>query len=70
MGLAFQISDDILRFEGEEEVLGNRLEVILRKYKTTYPSLLSMKGAKQHLAQHIEAAKEAIEVRPIYRQYN
>jgi geranylgeranyl diphosphate synthase type II len=60
LGLAFQISDDILDVEGEEEVLGKPVGSDLEKYKTTYPSLLSMKGAKQHLAQHIEAAKEAL----------
>lgn len=60
LGLAFQIRDDILDLEGEEEKLGKRVGSDDEKEKNTYPSLLSMDGAKKALKEQIGKAKEAL----------
>jgi geranylgeranyl diphosphate synthase type II len=60
LGLSFQISDDILDVEGNEQVLGKPVGSDEGKQKSTYPSLLSMAGAKRHLKNHIEGAKSAL----------
>ncbi|MFE8695504.1 polyprenyl synthetase family protein [Cytobacillus sp. FJAT-53684] len=57
LGLAFQIRDDILDLEGVEEVIGKRVGSDEVNNKGTYPSLLTLDGAKEALHQHIEQAK-------------
>ncbi|HEY9576107.1 MAG TPA: farnesyl diphosphate synthase, partial [Pseudobacillus sp.] len=60
IGLAFQIQDDILDVEGSEEKLGKRVGSDSANHKSTYPSLLTMEGAKDQLAQHANSAREAL----------
>lgn len=60
LGLAFQIRDDILDLEGVEEVIGKRVGSDEINHKVTYPSLLSLEGAKKALHQHIELAKKQL----------
>lgn len=60
LGLAFQIRDDILDLEGSEEVIGKPVGSDTNNHKSTYPSLLSMEGAKKSLSDHIGLAKEAL----------
>lgn len=60
LGLAFQISDDILDVEGDESKIGKPVGSDYGKFKSTYPSLLSIDGAKEHLAHHIKEAKSAL----------
>ncbi|TYR82461.1 polyprenyl synthetase family protein [Priestia megaterium] len=60
LGLAFQIQDDILDIEGSEEALGKPIGSDTENDKTTYPSLLGMKAAKEKLAYHIEQALESL----------
>lgn len=57
IGIAFQIRDDILDIEGTEEVIGKPVGSDTGNEKITYPSLLTMKGAKQKLEEHIATAK-------------
>jgi geranylgeranyl diphosphate synthase, type II len=57
IGLAFQIRDDILDIEGDENKLGKRVGSDTINQKSTYPQLLSMDGAKKKLMDHIERAK-------------
>ncbi len=57
LGLAFQIRDDILDLEGTEDVIGKPVGSDESKNKSTYPSLLTMGGAKDALESHIIAAK-------------
>ncbi|MEC2075418.1 farnesyl diphosphate synthase [Metabacillus fastidiosus] len=60
LGIAFQIRDDILDIEGNEELIGKRVGSDSSNEKTTYPSLLTMSGAKEKLAEHIAEAKSAL----------
>ncbi|MGG0716548.1 polyprenyl synthetase family protein [Robertmurraya massiliosenegalensis] len=61
LGLAFQIRDDILDLEGNEEKLGKRVGSDEFNHKSTYPSLLTMDGAKKALAREIEQAKKILQ---------
>lgn len=48
IGLAFQVQDDILDIESSTEQLGKQQGADLALNKSTYPSLLGLKQAKQH----------------------
>ncbi|PLS00125.1 farnesyl-diphosphate synthase [Bacillus canaveralius] len=66
LGLAFQIRDDILDLEGSEELIGKPIGSDMNNQKSTYPSLLTMEGAKQELAGHIHKAKLALKETILY----
>lgn len=48
IGIGFQIRDDILDLEGSEEKIGKRVGSDTTNDKSTYPSLLSLEGAKRN----------------------
>ncbi|MCY7893762.1 polyprenyl synthetase family protein [Bacillus vallismortis] len=60
IGIGFQIRDDILDLEGSEEKIGKRVGSDTTNEKSTYPSLLSLEGAKHKLDVHINEAKRLI----------
>ncbi|MFC4324034.1 polyprenyl synthetase family protein [Litchfieldia salsa] len=60
LGLAFQIRDDILDIEGSEEAIGKPVGSDATNHKNTYPSLLTMSGAKAKLEYHIDQAMTTI----------
>ncbi|EZH67713.1 farnesyl-diphosphate synthase [Bacillaceae bacterium JMAK1] len=61
LGLAFQIKDDILDIEGDEALIGKPTGSDTSNKKSTYPSLLTLDGAKEKLNQHITTAEDALE---------
>ena len=61
IGIAFQIRDDILDIEGSQDKLGKPVGSDTLNEKTTYPSILSMQGAKDKLQDHIHQAKELLQ---------
>jgi geranylgeranyl diphosphate synthase, type II len=61
LGLAFQIRDDILDIEGSEEKIGKRVGSDIENKKVTYPSLLTIAGAKEKLTFHIAEAKRYLQ---------
>ena len=63
IGLAFQIKDDILSEEGNEEILGKPVGNDKKLQKCTYVSKYGIEGAKDILEQ---ITKEAIEELKIY----
>ncbi|WP_232725412.1 polyprenyl synthetase family protein [Bacillus sp. FJAT-44742] len=60
LGLVFQIKDDILDVEGDASLIGKPVGSDDDKDKSTYPSLLTLEGAKKKLAYHAQEAKETL----------
>ncbi|KPB03940.1 polyprenyl synthetase family protein [Bacillus sp. CHD6a] len=60
LGLAFQIRDDILDIEGDASKIGKPVGSDTLNEKVTYPSLLTMDGAKEKLEYHITEAKQIL----------
>lgn len=61
LGLAFQIRDDILDIEGTEEMIGKPVGSDTGNQKSTYPSLLTLDGAKKKLKEHLESAHRELD---------
>jgi geranylgeranyl diphosphate synthase, type II len=61
LGIAFQIQDDILDLEGNQELLGKPVGSDSTNEKSTYPQLLSMEGAKKALKQQLHLSKQYLE---------
>lgn len=60
IGLAFQIADDILDVEGDEEALGKPVGSDEGNEKSTYPALLGMEQAKLLAVETADRAVEAL----------
>jgi len=60
LGLAFQIADDILDVEGNEEAAGKRLGKDAEAHKATFVSLLGLEGAKARAADLVAEAEAAL----------
>jgi geranylgeranyl diphosphate synthase, type II len=61
IGLAFQIQDDILDITATSEQLGKTAGKDIVSEKSTYPSLLTLEGAKQKLEEHYDAAIQSLQ---------
>jgi geranylgeranyl diphosphate synthase type II len=60
LGIAFQIGDDILDIEGNQDLIGKPVGSDTTNEKTTYPSILTLQGAKEKLNHHIDHAKTVL----------
>lgn len=60
IGIAYQIRDDILDVVGSEEELGKGVATDATLGKSTYPSLLGLKGAFSALDKRLKASEEII----------
>lgn len=60
LGLAFQITDDILDVKGDTALLGKTVGSDERKQKATYPSLLGMDEAEKLLNKCVQGAISAL----------
>jgi len=60
IGLAFQISDDILDIEGDSNEMGKGVGGDAQKGKNTYPSIHGLEGSKKILREIIETAVESL----------
>lgn len=60
LGLAFQIKDDILDVEGDEELLGKPVGSDETNSKSTYPQILTLEGAKEKCNKHLNQAKTSL----------
>ncbi len=62
IGLAFQVTDDILDIEGDEEEMGKKVGGDIGMKKITYPSLLGMDESKKRLAELMDIAMSSLSV--------
>lgn len=60
IGLAFQVSDDILDIEGDSRELGKNVGSDTRQEKITYPALLGLKRSKQIQKELVQQAIESL----------
>jgi geranylgeranyl diphosphate synthase type II len=60
IGLAFQIADDILDIEGDQEILGKDTGSDREKKKVTFPALIGIESSKEKAANLIEEALTAL----------
>ena len=60
IGLAFQITDDILNVKGDAAILGKRTGSDLAKGKATYPLLLGVEESRRRAKELMESAIEAL----------
>jgi len=61
LGLAFQVQDDLLDIEGSTDVIGKPQGSDVARAKPTYPALLGLDGARQHLDELLATAKASLE---------
>ena len=61
IGLAFQVTDDILNIEGDPAIMGKAVGTDKLRNKNTYPSLLGLKKSKEFAGKLIENALQALE---------
>lgn len=61
LGIAFQISDDLLDAEGKTEAIGKTAGKDARARKATFVSLLGFEGARQQLARSIADGQAALQ---------
>jgi len=60
IGLAFQIADDILDIEGDQEELGKDIGSDVEQGKNTYPALIGMEESKKRANDLIDEAVNAL----------
>lgn len=56
IGLAFQIIDDILDIEGDQNILGKQIGSDSKKHKATYPGTIGMDQARKEATKLIDSA--------------
>ena len=60
IGLAFQISDDILDIDGDSKTMGKRHGADKQKKKVTYPSVIGLEKSRAVQSELVEKAIEAL----------
>ncbi len=61
LGLAFQVTDDILNVEGDPRILGKAVGTDHYRQKSTYPALLGIEESKKRAKKAVENALKAID---------
>ena len=61
IGMAFQITDDILDIEGQEDVLGKNIGSDEKNEKLTYPSIYGLEQSKQMATDAVDEAIVSLE---------
>ena len=61
IGLAFQVTDDILNVEGDPAIMGKAVGTDKLRHKSTYPSLLGLEQSKSFAGALIENALQSLE---------
>jgi len=60
LGLAFQITDDILNVTGDATTMGKAVHSDASLHKVTFPELLGLDQARSHARRQVEEAKQAL----------
>ena len=60
LGLAFQITDDILNVTGDAKTMGKAVHSDASHHKVTFPELLGLDEARSHARRQVEEAKQAL----------
>jgi len=60
IGLAFQVTDDILNVEGDPDLMGKAAGTDLNRKKSTYPGLMGLDASKAYARDLINNALQAI----------
>lgn len=68
-GIAFQIKDDLLDFEGDALVLGKPVGQDAENNNSTFVSILGVEGASQEMWEHYCQAMEALNEMPKYPSF-
>ncbi len=61
IGLAFQVTDDILNVEGDPQLLGKAVGTDQNRNKNTYPALLGLAASKTFASELIDKSLQALE---------
>jgi len=61
IGLAFQITDDILNVEGDPDIMGKDVGTDQSRRKSTYPSILGMEKSKEFARKLVNDALKALD---------
>jgi geranylgeranyl diphosphate synthase type II len=62
IGLAFQVTDDILNVEGDSALMGKAVGTDEQKHKNTYPSLLGLEISKEFAKKLVFDALQSLEI--------
>jgi geranylgeranyl diphosphate synthase type II len=62
IGLAFQVTDDLLNIEGDPAVMGKSAGTDAVKMKSTYPSLLGLKESREKAARLVDKALQSLKI--------
>ena len=62
IGLAFQVTDDILNEEGDPLVMGKAVGSDRLHQKNTYPALMGLSGAKRKAADLVQQALRSLDI--------
>lgn len=66
IGLAFQVTDDILNVTGDPLVMGKSAGTDLENNKATYPGLMGLENSKKYAAQLIEKSLNHLDFLKVY----
>ena len=61
IGLCFQVMDDILDIEGDQEILGKDIGSDIEKEKATYPAVFGMESSKDKVKELLDEAITALD---------
>lgn len=62
LGLAFQVTDDLLNVEGDPEIMGKSTGTDALREKATFPALLGVGESKQYAADLVAIALRSLEI--------
>ncbi len=62
IGLAFQVTDDILNITGDPDKMGKATGTDAKRHKSTYPTLIGLERSREYAGELIDNALQAIDL--------